>query len=73
MPRREAFDATADDHDEAAIQSMHEVPPHNDRSSQETAYLLRSPENARCLAAAIERLETGGGIQRAFAGGPEAG
>jgi antitoxin YefM len=33
-------------------------------SLKETAYLLRSPENARRLLASIDRLETGGGIQR---------
>ena len=31
---------------------------------KETAYLLRSPENARRLLASIERLEHGGGIER---------
>lgn len=33
-------------------------------SLKETAYLLRSPENARRLVSAIERLETGRGVQR---------
>jgi antitoxin YefM len=33
-------------------------------SLKETAYLLRSPENARRLLASIDRLEHGGGIQR---------
>ena len=32
-------------------------------SLKETAYLLRSPENARRLLGAIERLEGGGGEQ----------
>lgn len=34
------------------------------QSLKETAYLLRSPENARRLVSAIERLEAGGGAQR---------
>lgn len=33
-------------------------------SLKETAYLLRSPENARRLLTAIERLESGGGTAR---------
>lgn len=33
-------------------------------SLKETAYLLRSPENARRLVTAIERLESGGGVVR---------
>lgn len=36
-------------------------------SLKETAYLLRSPENARRLLSAIERLEAGGGVQRDLA------
>jgi antitoxin YefM len=35
-----------------------------DYESLETAYLLRSPENARRLLASIDRLEHGGGIER---------
>ena len=33
-------------------------------SLKETAYLLRSPENARRLIESIERLESGRGVQR---------
>jgi antitoxin YefM len=33
-------------------------------SVKEAAYLLRSPENARRLLAAIDRLEHGGGTRR---------
>jgi antitoxin YefM len=33
-------------------------------SLKETAYLLRTPENARRLLASIERLENGGGTER---------
>lgn len=36
-------------------------------SLKETAYLLRSPENARRLVTSIERLEAGSGIQRELA------
>ena len=36
-------------------------------SLKETAYLLRSPENARRLLASIDRLEHGGGIARDLA------
>ncbi len=36
-------------------------------SLKETAYLLRSPENARRLLASIERLESGAGIRRQLA------
>jgi hypothetical protein len=39
----------------------------NYQSLKETAYLLRSPENARRLVTAIERLEAGHGIQRDLA------
>ena len=37
------------------------------QSLKETAYLLRSPENARRLITAIERLESGGGTQHELA------
>jgi antitoxin YefM len=36
-------------------------------SLRETAYLLRSPENARRLLASIERLEQGQGIEQDLA------
>jgi antitoxin YefM len=38
--------------------------PNQDESLKETAYLLRSPENARRLLASITRLEEGTGIER---------
>jgi antitoxin YefM len=38
------------------------------QSPTETAYLLRSPENARRLVTAIERLESGGGTQHELKG-----
>ncbi|OHV39398.1 prevent-host-death protein [Parafrankia soli] len=37
------------------------------QSLKETAYLLRSPENARRLLIAIDRLESGGGVVRDLA------
>jgi antitoxin YefM len=37
------------------------------QSLKETAYLLRSPENARRLLTSIERLENGGGVVRELA------
>lgn len=36
-------------------------------SLKETAYLLRSPENARRLLASMDRLESGGGTVRELA------
>ncbi len=36
-------------------------------SLKETAYLLKSPENARRLLASIDRLEHGGGLEREIA------
>ncbi len=36
-------------------------------SLKETAYLLRTPANARRLLASIERLENGGGTERGLA------
>ncbi len=36
-------------------------------SLKETAYLLKSPENARRLLASIDRLEHGGGFERELA------
>lgn len=33
-------------------------------SLKESAYLLRSPENARRLLASIDRLEHGGGVEQ---------
>lgn len=37
------------------------------QSLEETAYLLRSPANARRLLAAVEQLETGHGVERKLA------
>jgi antitoxin YefM len=65
----ETLDAVVDDREEVVItRSGHEpvviVALSEWESLKETAYLLRSPENARRLLAAIDRLENGGGIQR---------
>jgi len=38
------------------------------KAMEETAYLLRSPENARRLLDSIAELESGGGTQRELAG-----
>jgi antitoxin YefM len=39
----------------------------DDQSLNETAHLLRSPENARRLVTAIKRLESGGGTRQDLA------
>lgn len=64
----ETLDAVANDHEEVVITRVgHEpvviVSLDDYQSLKETAYLLRSPENARRLVTAIERLEAGHGIQ----------
>lgn len=56
---REEVVITRAGHDPVVIVSLDDY-----QSLKETAYLLRSPENARRLLASIERLESGGGIQR---------
>ena len=68
----ETLDAVVDDreevivtragHDPVVIVALDEY-----ESLKETAHLLRSPENARRLLAAIDRLETGGGTVRELA------
>ncbi|MCK9896232.1 type II toxin-antitoxin system Phd/YefM family antitoxin [Frankia sp. AgB32] len=65
----EVLSAVADDREEIVItRSGHEpvviVSLDDYQSLQETAYLLRSPENARRLVTAIDRLENGGGSVR---------
>ncbi|MFC7329579.1 type II toxin-antitoxin system Phd/YefM family antitoxin [Marinactinospora rubrisoli] len=65
----ESPDSVVDDLEEVAIAHAGHDPVavvslDDHRSLQETGYLLRSPENARRLVAAIEALESGGGIQR---------
>uniref|UniRef100_A0A8D4BGM9 Antitoxin n=1 Tax=Streptomyces pratensis (strain ATCC 33331 / IAF-45CD) TaxID=591167 RepID=A0A8D4BGM9_STRFA len=68
----ETLDAVVDDreevivtragHDPVVIVALDEY-----ESLKETAYLLRSPENARRLLASIDRLESGGGTVRELA------
>lgn len=40
------------------------MPPENHEALQETAYLLRSPKNARRLLESMSELEAGGGSKR---------
>lgn len=68
----ETLNAVTDDREEVVItRAGHEpvvmVALDDYESLKETAYLLRSPENARRLLAAIERLENGGGVHRELA------
>jgi antitoxin YefM len=65
----EVLDSVVDDREEVVItRAGHEpvviVSLEEYESLKETAYLLRSPENARRLLAAIESLESGEGIVR---------
>lgn len=68
----ETLDAVVNDREEVVItRAGHEpvviVSLDDYESLKETAYLLRSPENARRLINAIERLESGGGEQHELA------
>jgi antitoxin YefM len=65
----ETLNAVVDDREEVVItRAGHEpvviVSLEDYQSLKETAYLLRSPENARRLLASIARLEGGEGIAR---------
>jgi antitoxin YefM len=65
----EVLDSVVNDREEVVItRAGHEpvviVSLEDYESLKETAYLLRSPENARRLLAAIESLESGEGIVR---------
>jgi len=55
---REEVVITRAGHDPVVIVSLEDY-----ESLKETAYLLRSPENARRLLASIDRLEAGGGAR----------
>ncbi|WP_431047521.1 type II toxin-antitoxin system Phd/YefM family antitoxin [Streptomyces sp. P1-3] len=59
---REEVIVTRAGHDPVVIVALDEY-----QSLKETAYLLRSPENARRLLTAIDRLENGGGTVRELA------
>ncbi|NJP43455.1 type II toxin-antitoxin system Phd/YefM family antitoxin [Actinacidiphila epipremni] len=68
----EVLDAVTDDREEIVItRAGHEpvviVSLEDYESLKETAYLLRSPANARRLLASIEELEHGGGTARELA------
>jgi antitoxin YefM len=68
----ETLTAVADDREEVIItRAGHEpvviVSLDDYQALKETAYLLRSPENARRLLSAIDRLESGGGTVRELA------
>jgi antitoxin YefM len=68
----ETLDAVTNDREEVVItRAGHEpvviVSLDDYESLKETAYLLRSPENARRLLSSIERLESGEGVQRDLA------
>lgn len=63
----ETLDSVTDDREEVVItRAGHEpvvmVALDDYESLRETAYLLKSPENARRLLGAIDRLESGNGI-----------
>jgi antitoxin YefM len=65
----ETLNAVVDDREEVVItRAGHEpvviVALAEYESLRETAYLLRSPENARRLLASIDRLEHGGGVEQ---------
>lgn len=65
----ETLNAVVDDREEVVItRAGHEpvviVSLEDYQSLKETAYLLRSPENARRLLASIARLEGGEGVAR---------
>ncbi|MDY0813399.1 type II toxin-antitoxin system prevent-host-death family antitoxin [Kitasatospora purpeofusca] len=65
----EVLNAVTDDREEIVItRAGHEpvviVPLEDYQALKETAYLLRSPANARRLLASIEELESGGGTDR---------
>jgi antitoxin YefM len=68
----ETLSAVVDDREEVIItRAGHDpvvmVALDDYESLKETAYLLRSPENARRLLASIDRLEHGGGTVRELA------
>ena len=56
---REAIVITRSGHEPAVIVSLDDY-----ESLRETAYLLRSPANARRLLASIDELESGNGVER---------
>ncbi|MDK3256044.1 type II toxin-antitoxin system Phd/YefM family antitoxin [Blastococcus capsensis] len=68
----ETLNAVVDDREEVIITRAGRDPVvmvalEDYESLKETAYLLRSPANARRLLSSIERLENGGGTERDLA------
>ncbi|GAA3101475.1 YoeB-YefM toxin-antitoxin system antitoxin YefM [Streptomyces rectiviolaceus] len=68
----ETLNAVTDDREEVIVTRAGREPVvivalEEYESLKETAYLLRSPENARRLLASIDRLESGGGTVRELA------
>jgi antitoxin YefM len=68
----EVLNSVTDDREEVVItRAGHEpvviVSLEDYESLKETAYLLRSPANARRLLASIDELENGGGVVRGLA------
>jgi antitoxin YefM len=68
----EVLDAVVNDREEVVVTRAGRDPVvivslDDYQSLKETAYLLRSPENARRLLGAIDRLESGGGVTRELA------
>jgi antitoxin YefM len=68
----ETLDSVTDDHEEVVVtRAGHEpvvmVALDDYESLRETAYLLKSPDNARRLLGAIDRLESGDGVVRDLA------
>lgn len=68
----ETLNAVVDDREEVVITRAGREPVvmvslDDYESLKETAYLLRSPENARRLLASMERLEAGEGVERPLA------
>jgi antitoxin YefM len=68
----ETLDSVIDDREEVIItRAGHDpvviVALDDYQSLKETAYLLRSPENARRLLASIDRLENDGGVEHELA------
>ena len=69
----ETLNAVTDDREEVVITRAGREPVvlvslEDYQALKETAYLLRSPENARRLLGAIERLEAGGGAEHDLLG-----
>ena len=67
----EMLNAVIDDREEVVITRAGREPVvvvslEDYQSLKEAAHLLRSPENARRLLASIQRLESGGGVQRSL-------